>query len=69
MFGLEPSRALGYPFAPELHPESRAPQFGSFGLLKKNRGRTHYDQHVRTTSGWRWISWEDYAVRDGEGEA
>ena len=67
MFGLEPSRALGYPFAPELHPESRAPQFGSFGLLQKKRGRTHYDQHVRTTSGWRWISWEDYAVRDGEG--
>jgi PAS domain S-box-containing protein len=67
MFGLEPSRALGYPFAPELHPESRAPQFGSFGALKKKRGRTHYDQHVRTTSGWRWISWEDYAVRDGEG--
>ena len=67
MFGLEPSRALGYPFAPELHPESRAPQFGSFASLQKRRGRAHYDQHVRTTSGWRWISWEDYAVRDGEG--
>ena len=67
MFGLEPSRALGYPFAPELHPESRAPQFGSFVSIKKRQGRAHYDQHVRTTSGWRWISWEDYAVRDGEG--
>ena len=67
MFGLEPSLALGYPFAPELHPESRAPQFGSFAALRKKRGRAHYDQHVRTTSGWRWISWEDYAVRDGQG--
>ena len=67
MFGLEPSRALGYPFAPELHPQSRAPQFGSFASLQKKKGRAHYDQHVRTTSGWRWVSWEDYAVRDGEG--
>ena len=67
MFGLEPSHALGYPFAPELHPESRAAAFGSFAAFKKGRGRAHYDQHVRTTSGWRWISWEDYAVRDGQG--
>ena len=67
MFGLEPSRALGYPFAPELHPGSRGAAFGSFAALQKGRRRAHYDQHVRTTSGWRWISWEDYAVRDGHG--
>ena len=67
MFGVEPALSIGYPFAPELHPQSRAPQFGSFASLEKKRGRAHYDQHVRTTSGWRWISWEDYAVRDGEG--
>ncbi len=67
MFGLDPAQALGYPFAPELHPESRAPLFGSFAAVETGRGRFHYDQHVRTTSGWRWISWEDYAVRDGLG--
>ena len=65
LFGLEPARAIGYPFAPELHPESRAPLFGSFGDLA--RGQANYDQHVRTTAGWRWISWKDYAVRDGQG--
>jgi PAS domain S-box-containing protein len=67
MFGLDPAHALGYPFAPDLHPESRAPLFGSFATLESGRGRVHYDQHVRTTIGWRWISWEDYAVRDGHG--
>jgi PAS domain S-box-containing protein len=67
MFGLDPAHALGYPFAPELHPESRAPMFGSFSALETARKRAHYDQHVRTTTGWRWISWEDYAVRDGHG--
>jgi len=67
LFGLEPSHAIGYPFAPELHPESRAPLFGSFGELEKTRGQANYDQHVRTIAGWRWISWKDYAVRDGHG--
>jgi PAS domain S-box-containing protein len=67
LFGLEPSHALGYPFAPELHPENRVPLFGSFAAIETGRGRAHYDQHVRTASGWRWISWEDYAVRDGHG--
>ncbi|HEY4274396.1 MAG TPA: ATP-binding protein [Rhizomicrobium sp.] len=68
MFGLEPSRAIGYPFAPELHPESRAALFGSFAAVEVGRGRAHYDQHVRTTDGWRWISWEDHAVRDSRGK-
>jgi PAS domain S-box-containing protein len=67
MFGLDPTRALGYPFAPELHPESRAPLFGSFAGLDNKNGRARYDQHVRTAIGWRWISWEDYAVRDNHG--
>ncbi|MEO7054311.1 MAG: PAS domain S-box protein, partial [Rhizomicrobium sp.] len=67
LFGLEPARAIGYPFAPELHPENRAPLFGSFAGLETARGQAHYDQHVRTVHGWRWISWEDHAVRDGQG--
>ncbi len=67
LFGLEPSHALGFPFAPELHPESRVPLFGSFAAIEKGRGRAHYDQHVRTAVGWRWISWEDHPVRDGQG--
>jgi PAS domain S-box-containing protein len=67
MFGLDPKRAVGYPFAPELHPESRAPLFGSFAALEQGRGRARYDQHVRTALGYRWIAWEDYAIRDSYG--
>jgi len=26
-----------------------------------------YDQHLRTAFGWRWLAWEDYAVRDAGG--
>jgi PAS domain S-box-containing protein len=65
LFGIAPSRAVGYPFAPEPHPESRAPAFGSF--LELGRARARYDQHVKTATGYRWIAWEDFAVRDSHG--
>src|SRR6202042_538553 len=26
-----------------------------------------YDQHVKTANGYRWIAWEDFAVRDSHG--
>ena len=67
IFGLDPKRAIGFPFAPELHPQSRAPLFGSFAALDQGRGRARYDQHVRTAYGYRWIAWEDYAIRDSYG--
>jgi len=65
LFGLSPARTIGYPFAPEPHPESRAPVFGSF--LESGRTRARYDQHVKTATGYRWIAWEDFAVRDSHG--
>jgi PAS domain S-box-containing protein len=67
LFGLNPLTALGRPFAPELHPDSRAPMFGSFAGLETGRVRACYDQQVRTAYGWRWLAWEDYAVRDNLG--
>ena len=65
LFGLNPAIALGYPFSPEPHPDSRAPLFGSFE--DRARGRARYDQHVKTAHGYRWIAWEDFAVRDSRG--
>ena len=67
LFGLTRERAIGYPFAPELHPDSRGASFGSFAGLDAGRSRVRYDQCVRTTYGWRWLAWEDYAVRDAHG--
>lgn len=67
LFGLNPMVALGKPFAPELHPESRAPMFGSFAGLDHGQTRVRYDQYVRTAYGWRWLAWEDYAVKDNLG--
>jgi len=65
LFGLTPARAIGYPFAPKPHPQSRAALFGSF--LEAGGARARYDQHVMTAHGYRWIAWEDFAVRDSHG--
>jgi PAS domain S-box-containing protein len=67
LFGLNPKQALGRPFAPDPHPDSRGPLFGVFAGLETGRARVRYDQHVRTAYGWRWLAWEDYAVRDNLG--
>lgn len=66
LFGLTEA-ALGEPFAPELHPDAGTSMLGSFGGLETGRVRVKYDQHLRTTYGWRWIAWEDYAIRNTAG--
>jgi PAS domain S-box-containing protein len=66
-FGLKAQHCVGQPFAPELHPDGRAPTLGSFAELQAGQSCVRYDQHMRTVFGWRWISWEDFAVRDARG--
>ena len=67
LFGLNPVQSMGQPFAPSLHPDSRAPLFGHFAGLESGAARVRYDQHVRTAYGYRWMAWEDFAIRDDQG--
>ena len=71
LFGLDPVAAIGHPFVPESHPGNRAARqtkaIKSGGLLESGASRARYDQHVRTAEGYRWIAWEDFAVRDSHG--
>ncbi len=68
LFGLKSSAAMGQPFEPELHFTSQTRSFGSFAALESGKARVQHDQHVRTAYGWRWIAWEDSAVRDTRGK-
>jgi len=67
MFGLKAQHSVGQMFSPESRPDSRAPEFCSFAALETGSSCVRHDQHVRTVFGWRWISWEDFAVRDSRG--
>jgi PAS domain S-box-containing protein len=62
LFGLDPTSAIGHPFAPELHPEDCG-----VPALESGASRARYDQHVKTAQGYRWIAWEDFMVRDSHG--
>jgi PAS domain S-box-containing protein len=64
LFGLDPATVLDQPFAPEVHPANRGSMYGSFAELEKGSDRIRYDQQVRTIYGWRWMAWEDCAIRD-----
>lgn len=67
LFGLKRDEALGRTFAPESHSESPAPGFAAFASADSTTQRLRYDQKVRTAYGWRWIAWEDYAIRNSAG--
>jgi len=68
LFGLDQGNALGHPFVPEPHPQCPQDKAVSFGELPDSAvSRLRYDQYVKTAEGYRWIAWEDFAVRDSHG--
>jgi PAS domain S-box-containing protein len=67
LFGVSSGTVIGNAWRPEPHPESPPPMFGRLAGRETGRERVSYDQHVKTVAGYRWIAWEDYAIRDGDG--
>lgn len=67
LFMLSPQEAVGQPFKPELHPESPLPDSGRWVGREIGQERISYDQLIKTVVGYRWIAWEDYAIRDTDG--
>ena len=67
LFMLTPSEAIGQPFRPQLHPDSPLADSGRWIGRETGQERISYDQFVKTVIGWRWIAWEDYAIRDTDG--
>ena len=67
LFLLTPSEAIGQPFRPQLHPESPLADSGRWIGRETGQERISYDQYVKTVVGYRWIAWEDYAIRDADG--
>ena len=67
LFGLRPEETIGEKFHPEPHPDSPQPIFGRLAGRELRRERVIYDHHVKTVAGYRWIAWEDYPIRDGDG--
>lgn len=65
-FGLGADATVGQEFGPEVSAEDGSQAFDLDRVLKPPY-RAVYDQRVMTDNGFRWISWEDVALRDPDG--
>jgi PAS domain S-box-containing protein len=62
MFGLKAEEVIGTVFRVELHPD-----FAPSSAPRLSGDRASHDQNIKTVYGYRWIAWEDYAIRDMDG--
>jgi PAS domain S-box-containing protein len=67
LFGVRAEAIIGQIFRPENHPDSPPVTFGRLAGRETGTERVSYDQQVRTVAGYRWIAWEDYAIRASDG--
>ena len=67
-FGVRREDVIGRPLEPEVDQADLLAAQQLRGKLLHPPYRIRYDQRVYTRDGWRWISWEDYAIRDDKGQ-
>ncbi len=67
LFGVRVEDIIGQVFRPENHPDSPALTLGRLAGRETGTERVSYDQQARTVAGYRWIAWEDYAIRASDG--
>lgn len=66
-FGKRREELIGSSFEPLVHPEDLPATLEAIERLKQPPHRVSIEQRALTVDGWRWIAWEDYAIRDDEG--
>ncbi len=67
-FGKTPEELLGTSFQPLVHPEDLPATLAAMEDLNIPPYRISVEQRARTVEGWRWIAWEDFALRNEAGE-
>lgn len=65
-FGLGGDATVGQKFAPKVSEDDGSQSFDLEQVLRPPY-RAVYDQRVMTDNGYRWVSWEDVALRDPDG--
>lgn len=67
-FGKKREDLLGSFFSPLVHPEDLESTLEIMAGLDQEPYRVYVEQRAMTVEGWRWLSWEDSAVRNPAGE-
>lgn len=66
-FGKKPEELLGKTFMPLVHEEDLAATLEAMKDLDIPPYRIYVEQRALTVHGWRWLAWEDYAIKDEQG--
>ena len=67
-FGKTRQELIGRTFMPLVHEADRASTLDSMKALDVPPYRAYVEQRAMTAEGWRWLAWEDYAIRDEKGQ-
>ena len=67
-FAKRREELIGKPFMPLVHEDDLAATLESMKGLEVSPHRVSFEQRALTAEGWRWIAWEDYAIRDEHGQ-
>ena len=67
-FGRRREELIGHSFTPLVHDDDIQPTLDAMKALESPPYRAYIEQRAMTEDGWRWLAWEDYAIRDDSGE-
>jgi PAS domain S-box-containing protein len=66
-FTKQREELLGASFVPLVHEDDQPAVLEVMKRLEVSPYRVSVEQRALTAEGWRWIAWEDYAIRDEQG--
>lgn len=66
-FGKTREELLNGSFIPLVHPDDVDKTLAQMKKVEEPPYRVRIEQRAMTVDGWRWILWEDYAIKDHEG--
>jgi len=66
-FGKTREELLGHSFTPLVHPDDLSATLKTMEGLSMPPYRVQIEQRAQAVNGWRWLSWEDYAIHDEHG--
>ncbi|MBI3799147.1 MAG: PAS domain S-box protein [Deltaproteobacteria bacterium] len=67
-FAKQREELIGKTFMPLVHEDDLAATFAVMKGLEVPPYRVSLEQRALTAEGWRWLAWEDYAIRDEHGQ-